>query len=62
MFLLAEDTKQALHLVKPSAMREVLVEVPNVRFKKIVKWDLTFKKCNLNLIRSAGQILGGRLI
>jgi SpoVK/Ycf46/Vps4 family AAA+-type ATPase len=26
----AEDAKQALHLVKPSAMREVLVEVPDV--------------------------------
>ena len=29
--ILAEDAKQALHIVKPSAMREVLVEVPNVR-------------------------------
>ena len=28
--ILAEDAKQALHLVKPSAMREVLVEVPDV--------------------------------
>lgn len=28
--ILAEDAKAALHLVKPSAMREVLVEVPDV--------------------------------
>lgn len=28
--ILLEDAKQALHIVKPSAMREVLVEVPNV--------------------------------
>ena len=30
--IIAEDAKQALHLVKPSAMREVLVEVPDVMF------------------------------
>lgn len=35
VFLLAEDTKQALHLVKPSAMREVLVEVPNVKHFRV---------------------------
>ncbi|EFX89715.1 hypothetical protein DAPPUDRAFT_40651, partial [Daphnia pulex] len=55
VFLLAEDTKQALHLVKPSAMREVLVEVPNVRWtdiggqaelklklKQAVEWPLRY--------------------
>jgi len=33
--ILAEDAKQALQIVKPSAMREVLVEVPNVRWSDI---------------------------
>lgn len=55
VFLLAEDTEQALHLVKPSAMREVLVEVPNVRWtdiggqadlklklKQAVEWPLRY--------------------
>jgi hypothetical protein len=60
VFLLAEDTKQALHLVKPSAMREVLVEVPNVIFffesigcSKIQNY--------LNLFRCVGQISEDRL-
>ena len=47
--ILAEDAKQAMRIVKPSAMREVLVEVPNVsnhsiRAAKLLKtfnivWD-----------------------
>ena len=49
--LLAEDTKQALHLVKPSAMREVLVEVPNVGIKKLAQVDL--KKKNQYFFRQS---------
>ena len=30
VFMAAEDARQALLIVEPSAMREVLVEVPNV--------------------------------
>jgi len=33
--MIAEDAKQALRIVKPSAMREVLVEVPNVSHYRI---------------------------
>jgi SpoVK/Ycf46/Vps4 family AAA+-type ATPase len=34
--IIPEDAYQALHCVKPSAMREVFVEVPNVGIFKIL--------------------------
>lgn len=44
--ILAEDAKQAMRIVKPSAMREVLVEVPNVSNHRIRAAKL-FKTFNI---------------
>jgi len=62
IFISAEDFGQALEIVEPSAMREVLVEVPNVRWSDIggqkevklalqraVEWPLRYPEAFMRL-------------
>ena len=62
LIITAEDFKEALKIVRPSAMREVLIEIPNVKWENIggleiikqqliesVEWPLKYSKSFKNL-------------